>query len=383
MDTLHIENFGPIRRAEISFSDLTILVGPQASGKSIFLQLFKLLNDRKHILQILDKYSYILDKNPENLLEAYFGEGMSKIWTDSTEITLNGQTKIKSSLSSGIPQKQVAEKVFYIPAQRILSMTEGRLKNFMEFDNTTPYVLKHFSEQLRLYMQKGLGAKKQVFPMPTRLKSSLKSSFNETVFHDGIITMDDRNGQKRLRMEVNNMDIPFMTWSAGQKEFMPMLLGFYGLTGPKSQVINNSNYQYVVIEEPEMGLHPRAIMAVMIEIIELMHCGYKVILSTHSTLPLEFSWAFHMLLPHSEKYGVGPLLKLFSMEECKPTEQSIFQNIWSKQINTYLLSYKGDRVESTDISTLDASDENTDISEWGGLSSFAGKASELISEYLW
>ncbi len=42
---LRIERVGPIGQAEIRFGDLTILVGPQASGKSIALQLFKLIHD--------------------------------------------------------------------------------------------------------------------------------------------------------------------------------------------------------------------------------------------------------------------------------------------------------------------------------------------------
>lgn len=382
IETINIKNFGPIGNAEIQFADLTILVGPQACGKSILLQMFKLLKDKKHILQTLDKYSYIVNKNPDNILEAYFGEGISRIWTEESNISINGKEKKKSSLL-GMSQTEETEEVFYIPAQRILSMNDGRLKNFMEFDNTTPYVLKYFSEILRLYIQKGLGSDKQIFPIPARWTASVKTSFNDSVFHNGKIIMDERNGQKRLRMSINDMNIPFMTWSAGQKEFMPMLLGFYGLTGPKSQFINNSHYKYVIIEEPEMGLHPRAILSVMLQIIELMHKGYKVLLSTHSTLPLEFAWAFNMLKPENSKFGISPLLKLFGMEGCKSSDKGIFSNIWDKEIKTYLFSYKGEKVETSDISSLDASSENSDISEWGGLSSFASKASEIISENLW
>lgn len=382
IETINIKNFGPIGNAEIQFTDLTILVGPQACGKSILLQMFKLLKDKKHILQTLDKYSYIVNKSPDNILEAYFGEGISRIWTEESNISINGKEKKKSSLL-GMSQTEETEEVFYIPAQRILSMNDGRLKNFMEFDNTTPYVLKYFSEILRQYIQKGLGSDKQIFPIPALLQASVKTSFNDSVFHNGKIIMDERNGQKRLRMSINDMNIPFMTWSAGQKEFMPMLLGFYGLTGPKSQFINNSYYKYVIIEEPEMGLHPRAILSVMLQIIELMHKGYKVILSTHSTLPLEFAWAFNMLKPENSKFGISPLLKLFGMEGCKSSDKGIFSNIWDKEIKTYLFSYKGEKVETSDISSLDASSENSDISEWGGLSSFASKASEIISENLW
>lgn len=36
---------------------------------------------------------------------------------------------------------------------------------------------------------------------------------------------------------------------------------------------------------------------------------------------------------------------------------------------------------STDITSLDLFSDNIDISEWGGLSSFSGKASEIVSKY--
>lgn len=36
MNTLKVENFGPIGEADVSFGDLAFLVGAQASGKSLF-----------------------------------------------------------------------------------------------------------------------------------------------------------------------------------------------------------------------------------------------------------------------------------------------------------------------------------------------------------
>jgi predicted ATP-dependent endonuclease of OLD family len=45
MKTLRVSNLGPIKDASLEFGDLTVLVGPQATGKSLFLQLLKLLFD--------------------------------------------------------------------------------------------------------------------------------------------------------------------------------------------------------------------------------------------------------------------------------------------------------------------------------------------------
>ncbi len=53
MTALRLENIGPISVAYLSFGDLTVLVGPQASGKSIALQWLKLVEDLGPIQELL------------------------------------------------------------------------------------------------------------------------------------------------------------------------------------------------------------------------------------------------------------------------------------------------------------------------------------------
>lgn len=52
----------------------------------------------------------------------------------------------------------------------------------MEFDISTPYTLRIFSETLRVFVQGGLGNPETIFPMRTRLKGKLKESINDTIF---------------------------------------------------------------------------------------------------------------------------------------------------------------------------------------------------------
>ena len=56
MKTMRLKNVGQITDANLAFGDLTVLVGPQASGKSISLQWLKLLQDTGLIQQQLDTY---------------------------------------------------------------------------------------------------------------------------------------------------------------------------------------------------------------------------------------------------------------------------------------------------------------------------------------
>lgn len=59
---LKISNFGPIKDANINLGNLTFLIGPQASGKSLSLELLKLIIDKQHIVSTLRNYNYILHK---------------------------------------------------------------------------------------------------------------------------------------------------------------------------------------------------------------------------------------------------------------------------------------------------------------------------------
>lgn len=382
-DSFKVMNFGPISDAKVDFGDFTILIGPQASGKSLFLELFKLVKDHDHIVSTLKKYNYILGKTPAlSLPEYYFGEGLSSLIKDSTKVFLNNND-VTGRLTNTIVKNSsgLNESVFYVPAQRILSISDGRPKNFMEFDLSTPYTLRFFSETLRVFIQGGLGNPDVIFPMKLRLKSSVKDSINASIFHNGKVIIDQAGGQRKMKLSIDGVKLPFMTWSAGQKEFMPLLLAIYCLTGPTSSVVKRDNYKWVIIEEPEMGLHPRAIETVIIEIIELMQQGFKVILSTHSSLFLDFAWTLGELSELSESTFKKAMCRLFNLKgDLK--NRSIFNELQSKIVKAYYFNARdGVGVATADISSLDVMDANQIVSEWGGLSSFASRASEIVSEY--
>lgn len=384
---LKIRNFGPIKKADIDFGHLTFLIGPQASGKSLSLELLKLIIDKQHIISTLRNYNYILSKtDARNILEWYFGEGLSALFKEETQISWAENLFTPQDLLKTISKQKASEvqkeSVFYVPAQRILSISDGRPKNFMEYDVSNPYVLRRFSETLRIFMQGGLGNPDTIFPMRNRLKGSIRKSIKDTIFHDGKVVLDKTGEQRKMKLEIDEMRIPFMAWSAGQKEFMPLLLAIYCLSGPPTQVINKSDYQWVIIEEPEMGLHPRAIQSVLLEIIELVQSGYRVVVSTHSVTFLEFVWAFKNLQSLSDEDFKAAMCEIFDIRT-STTAANLFDRLKEKTIKTFYSAeqFSENGVTFADISSLDAFSENTNISEWGGLSSFAGKSSDIVSRY--
>ena len=127
-DQITVRNLGPIQEVDIELGDLTVLVGAQASGKSLFLQMFKLMKDRSAILRSLENYGFVVNNKLENLLNRYLGEGLSSLWTAETALILNDKAYTRACLE-GSSKGNPADKVFYIPAQRILSIADGRPKS--------------------------------------------------------------------------------------------------------------------------------------------------------------------------------------------------------------------------------------------------------------
>ncbi|MCR5453802.1 MAG: ATP-binding protein, partial [Bacteroidales bacterium] len=160
----------------------------------------------------------------------------------------------------------------------------------------------------------------------------------------------------------------FVAWSAGQKEYMPLSMANYFLSETSS-----SQFRYIVIEEPEMGLHPRAIVEFINEISLLMNRGYKIVISTHSPVFLEFAWAIKTMQDSPEEN-----FKKVVSEAGIANPQSIdilYQS--RKKINTYFFN---DGI-SKDISSLDAWSEDPDISQMGELTSFNARICDAIAKY--
>ncbi len=383
MEHLKVKSLGPIKEADIHFSDLTLLVGPQASGKSILLQLIKLVMDRYNIPAVLKQNNYEWGKKNDNFLDLFFGESMSAIWTKETTVEFDEK---KYSLSSflttqGVRGSSKTEKLFYIPAQRVVTMSQGWPRSFGTFDIGDPFVLKKFSESIRVMMEKetinGDRTHSKVFPKPNRIKEPLRKIIDESIFHGARIESDNTTLKRRFLMEVGKSKLPFMTWSAGQKEFMPLLLSLYYLM-PSSRVKLKDDIKTVIIEEPEMGLHPKAIQALMVVFLELIARGYKLIISTHSPVLLELLWAMKYI---KEFKGTSTdLFYLFSLEKSTSMTTTFNKIINEKNFATYFFEQTKEGVSIRDISPLDAGSEENYISNWGGLTDFASKASDIVSK---
>lgn len=367
MENIKIKSLGPITEADINFGDLTFFVGPQASGKSIVLQLIKLIVDRTEIEKMLEERGFVWRQDSRNNLELFFGEGMAGLWTKRTDVLFDGINYAKDFLSStqGYPQQQLtSERLLYIPAQRVLCLSNGWPRFFNDFDESAPFVLREFSEFLRLYLDSASASDTDLF---------FATAAND-IYWGGTI-MIDRQKRKRIMLEFDDVKLPVMAWSSGQKEFFPLAMSFEILAPFPPRGLSQVNC--IIIEEPEMGLHPDAIKSVILQIVDLMKRGYKVIVSTHSPVLLEFAWAFNIL--KQEKASPESFDELFDLNKDAIGATFFTKELINKTINTYYFDRAGGKVIVKDISSLDAGNDDLAIAEWGGLSSFASKAVDIVS----
>src|SRR5208337_4337570 len=133
----------------------------------------------------------------------------------------------------------------------------------------------------------------------------------------------------------------------------------------------------VVIEEPEMGLHPRAIRLLMYIVMELLYLGYSVVLSTHSPAILEIAWALSLIGESSDP--LSAFCRLFG-ETKKKTMEDMASSVLKKSIRVhYFKPTEEGKTISIDISGMDPAGI-ADEADWGGLTEQSSFIGEIVAE---
>jgi hypothetical protein len=371
---LRIENLGQIKKAEIEFGDLTVFVGPQATGKSIALQLLKLIVDADPVKAELQRHGVDWGGQVADFFDVYFGEGMRALWRESTSRIVWEGKVVKMRALLGRQQRRKGESLFYVPAQRVLTLRNGWPRPFTDYSAGDPFVVRQFSERLRLLLEESeFAGTGQVFPQKYKRRHVYCDLLNATIFQDFTLQIDKHLSQKRLVLgqRGGNGALPFMVWSAGQREFIPLLLAFYCLMPP----IDVRLGKWVIIEEPEMGLHTQAISTVLLMTLGLLERGYKVCISTHSPYVLDVVWALKAL----KKYH-APADLIRDMFDAPKERQ--FDEIAKSALKKETKVYYFDRVSGhvKDISNLDPGAIDEAEAGWGGLSEFSGRVADVVAK---
>lgn len=368
---LEIRDFAQIAEADIAFGDLTVFVGAQATGKSLSLQWLKAALDGKQVIRAL-RDTGAQGKTPQEIVELIFGRGMGPAWRDgASRVAFGGKPISPKTLGRTGGDK---ERVFFVPAHRSMLISDGWALPFQRVTADTPVVARMFSQNLfDRFNDKEAGA---LFPVEKRLKKEIRDKIDEAFFHGGSVGIEEaRANERRLALVHDDMRLPFMTWTAGQREFTPLLLGLYHLL-PATKIRKQKDIEWVVIEEPEMGLHPQAITVVMLLVLDLLWRGYRVVLSTHSPHVLTAVWMLRRLKEHRARWKL--VCDAFDVQASQQM-QRVAEAALEKDYRVHLLSFGSDKkVRATNISTLDPDDPDDNVSGWGGLTEFSSRFGEVV-----
>lgn len=372
LKTLKLTNIGQLREANLAFGDLTVLVGPQATGKSISLQFLKLMVDCGQVQEQLSRHGLDWSNKLPEFFDIYFGEGMQYIWHEGKSGVSWNNKEIDVPKLVKRRQTGKTENLFLIPAQRVLAMRDGWPRYFTDYSPGDPFAVREFSEKLRMVVE-DLGSSGELFPQKNRLKSEIRELLEESIFRTFRLKVDKSRLQKRMVLGAQGSPLPYMVWSAGQREFVPLLLGLYWLM-PPSKVSTRDQIEWVVIEELEMGLHPQAINVVLLIVLEMMSRGYRVCLSTHSPQVLECVWAIQQLV--ASKAAPSTVMDLFGV---KKTERitDIATRVMKKKFKVYYFSPDG---VTSDISALDPDSAEFAMQDWGGLAEFSSRVNDVVAK---
>lgn len=371
-DRLKISHFAHIDHIDIELGNLTVLVGPQGSGKSIALQLFKLGHDKNEIVSALRDAAEVFD-GPSRFLDLYLGRGMGNGLKTDTAIEVNGKPVDIARIARSHRSTDTG-RVSYIPAQRALLLADGYPATFRRLTLDTPVVARLFSESL--FQLFGNRRDATLFPVERELKGDYRTVIDDAVYHGGNVRIDEAEGRYRLSLAFDDQTtLPFMTWTAGQREFTPLLFGLYRLMPPRRWK-TTGGVEWVVIEEPEMGLHPQALSVVMLLVLELLWRGYRVIISTHATLVLDVVFTLRTLAERTNR-APASLFDAFGIRKHRATEQ-VLDAALGHVYRTYLFSFEGTHVVSKEISALDPSSPDEAEAEWGGLTGFSSRFNRVL-----
>lgn len=367
---LTIRNFAQIAEVDLTFGDLTVLVGAQGTGKSLALQWLKTALDGKRIVHALRDAGQSVE-DPDVLVDLIFGVGMGGSWRADTEIVLDRSRVTPGGISR---RGNGTEHAFFIPAHRSMLISDGWAAPFQKLTSETPVVARIFSQNLFDRFSARGGDK--LFPLDRVLKKVYRELIDAAIYHGGTVALEqDVQHAKRLRLRHGGAQLPFMTWTAGQREFTPLLLGLYHLLPPR-KALKQRDIDWVIVEEPEMGLHPQAITVFLLLVLDLLWRGYRVVLSTHSPHVLTAVWMLQRLKTLEARWQL--VCQGFGIDE-PGSLRKVAETALTKSYFVHALAFdKDDKVRSRDISNLDPDAEDEGEATWGGLTGFSSRFGDAV-----
>ncbi|MFM0670243.1 AAA family ATPase [Paraburkholderia sediminicola] len=334
MRSLEIVNFSCIREANIELNRLTIIIGPQASGKSVISKLlffffdlgnlqriaieggkdfdgFKILLKKKFselfpisawgdrqfkILFCIGEHEFKLtrtiynDKLTENIrvsssknVETFYKSQVDifkklskQAPSDEVQDDVDAAIEFRSVMSRALARDHGADAVrtqFFIPAGRAFFTNLGRAIAAFEQARLLDPITVRFARLYTLYLDRFKSRRGFQNKEMTRLfENLLGGKLVASDDGDYVVTEDGRT-------------VPFSALSSGQQEMMPLFVTLLSLMPTMQPPILRRAGRLIYIEEPEAHLFPQAqseLVQILAAVVAEKRVGTDLLLTTHS-----------------------------------------------------------------------------------------------------
>lgn len=302
MQRLYVRDFGPIQSCDIEIQRLTVMTGPQASGKSTLAKLIYFFKLAQQYIQAQTLSAVQIDKWLRSVFLRTFGDltelsDAMQIRYDFTdeqwlEITkgIHPQTLSQTvlfRLSRDFSQSSEMVDAVYIPAGRsMITLLSDQLPVLFTDPNrqlpaldycTNAYI--HQILSLRQSFANGLDGllKQEIETTDRKLNLTVLKHMIQLAGKILKARYCYRAGEERLLLDMNKpgKSIKVNFASSGQQEtvWALNLLFYYLLEGKPSCII---------LEEPEAHLYPDSQKYMAEALATFAHAGSQVIVTTHS-----------------------------------------------------------------------------------------------------
>lgn len=380
MKKLSVENFGPVKKAEIELRDINLFIGEQSIGKSTLAKLITILTDHISLCKLIignlsrwedqlkaynleiykdNKYKIVFDMEENdvsfhieirpNKLSSSMIKDEKKIVTPKKSIASellklkpifhnekfqSITKKNKSSSEVGISTDELIKLLnnsLYIPAERIIYSVISKLWPALQLaQSTVPPNLLHFMLELQ----------------------NAKSAYTQYDVPLLDISYKNKGSEDYYVVAENKREYPLSTASSGIQSTLPLLIVL-------KYAIKHREYSSFVIEEPECNLFPEKQIELLKYIISLVKSDYRTLtITTHSPYLLSAMNNYLYAGTLINKYGesIKDSISKILPESCqlKPGDCSVYS--LGERINgdgIYCKSLIDEETGMIDYNTLD------------------------------
>lgn len=302
MQRLYVRDFGPIQSCDIEIQRLTVMTGPQASGKSTLAKLIYFFKLAQQYIQAQTLSAVQIDKWLRSVFLRMFGDltelsdaiqirydFADEQWLEITK-GIHPQTHSQTvlfQLSRDFSQSSEMVDAVYIPAGRsMITLLSDQLPVLFTDPNrqlpaldycTNAYI--HQILSLRQSFANGLDGllKQEIETTDRKLNLTVLKHMIQLAGKILKARYCYRAGEERLLLDMNKpgKSIKVNFASSGQQEtvWALNLLFYYLLEGKPSCII---------LEEPEAHLYPDSQKYMAEALATFAHAGSQVIVTTHS-----------------------------------------------------------------------------------------------------